>query len=286
MMRENVALLCKRQTKRLPFSYIFVSNKVTESCAFESAYANVSVFPLYVYTSLFVTEDATRAANLSPGFITAVTRNLGLKYIPVRKGKPEFTFGPEDVLHYTYAVFHSLTYRTRYAEFLKIDFPRLPLTSDLDLFRSLCSLGADLVALHLLEDDYPTASWNVGRIGKSPLQSPITTFVEREIGTRMGKFSKSKCYQDGRVYLDTSQLKRSSYFDGVPGEVWNFHIGGYQVCYKWLYDRRAKGSAPGRTLTDEDIAHYQRIVVALKETIRLMGEIDEVIEANGGWPIE
>jgi len=102
----------------------------------------------------------------------------------------------------------------------------------------------------------------------------------------MGTFSKSTCYQDGKVYLDTSQRKHSSYFDGVPEEVWNFHIGGYQVCRKWLYDRRGTKGVPGRTLTTGDIAHYQRIVVALKETIRLMEEIDEVIEAHGGWPIE
>ena len=188
------------------------------------------------------------------------------------------------IFHYAYAVFHSPNYRARYAEFLKIDFPHLPLTSDLDLFRWLCALGADLVALHLLEDDYPAASWNqTGRA--SPLQHPITTFVEGVNDTTMGAFSKSTCYQDGKVYLDTSQRKRSSYFAGVPEDVWNFHIGGYQVCYKWLYDRRGTGSEPGRTLTADDIAHYQRIVVALKETIRLMEEIDEVIEAYGGWPM-
>ena len=105
-------------------------------------------------------------------------------------------------------------------------------------------------------------------------------------GTPMGAFSKSTCYQDGKVYLDTSQRKRSSYFDGVPEEVWNFHIGGYQVCHKWLYDRRGTRGEPGRTLTEEDIAHYQRIVVALQETIRLMEEIDQIIEAHSGWPIE
>ena len=74
--------------------------------------------------------------------------------------------------------------------------------------------------------------------------------------------------------------------DGVPEDVWNFHVGGYQVCYKWLYDRRGKRGEPGRTLTEEDITHYQRIVVALQETMRLMEEIDEVIDGQGGWPIE
>lgn len=214
----------------------------------------------------------------------------------LERGPGGEVFTPEDIFHYAYAIFHSPTYRTRYAEFLKIDFPRLPLTSDVSLFRALAALGADLVALHLLEDDYPAASWNPpqsphpwGEAG-SPLQHPITTFVEGANGATMGAFSKSACYENGpdhsgRVYLDTSNRARSSYFDGVPEDVWNFHVGGYQVLYKWLYDRRGSGGDPGRTLTPEDIAHYQRIVVALKETMRLMTEIDAVIEDHGGWPI-
>jgi len=84
------------------------------------------------------------------------------------------------------------------------------------------------------------------------------------------------------LHNGAAQRKRSSYFDGVPEEVWNLHIGGYQVCHKWLYDRRGKKAMPGRTLIADDIAHYQRIVVALKEAIRLMEEIDEVIEAHSG----
>ena len=74
---------------------------------------------------------------------------------------------------------------------------------------------------------------------------------------------------------------------GVPEAVWNFRIGGYQVCEKWLKERQAKGGknpSPGRVLSDEDINHYQKIIVALSETIRIMGEIDEVIEEHGGWP--
>jgi len=74
------------------------------------------------------------------------------------------------------------------------------------------------------------------------------------------------------------------YFDGVPEQVWDFHIGGYHVCYKWLKDRGPKKGNPGRVLTPEDIAQYQKIVVALNETIRIMKEIDEVIEEHGGWP--
>ena len=90
-------------------------------------------------------------------------------------------------------------------------------------------------------------------------------------------------YGDEFVYLD----KACTYgFDGMPEAVWNFRIGGYQVCEKWLKDRGPKKGQPGRLLSPEDIDHYQRIVVALHETIRIMGEIDEAIDEHGGWPIE
>ena len=91
-------------------------------------------------------------------------------------------------------------------------------------------------------------------------------------------------YSDETVWIDKAKTRG---FRGVPEEVWNFHIGGYQVCEKWLKDRQAKGGKnprPGRVLTDEDIDHYQNIVVALSETIRIMAEIDQVIESHGGWP--
>ena len=162
----------------------------------------------------------------------------------------------EDIFHYAYAVFHSPGYRSRYAEFLKIDFPRLPLTGNLELFRALARLGGELTALHLLE---------------SPkLAQPITAFI----GGRHPEVEKIS-WSRHTVWVDKAQ---TTGFQGVREDVWNFHIGGYQVCEKWLKDRK------GRTLTKDDLAHYQKIVVALSETIRFMAEIDQVIESHGGWP--
>jgi hypothetical protein len=162
-----------------------------------------------------------------------------------------------DVLHYAYSVFYSPRYRNRYAEFLKIDFPRLPLTGSLSLFRALCALGKELTGLHLLE--------------APSLEQPITRYLGEGDDQVARGYPK---YEDGAVRINPGQG-----FQGVPQAVWEFHIGGYQVCEKWLKDRR------GRQLSPEDIAHYQKIVVALHETIRLMGEIDQVIEQHGGWPI-
>jgi len=295
--KDNLCLLSSRQQATPGYRHCWVARDPANDCVASTTSREANqVFPLYLYPSsaggsLFDNQEPTNAPgdrrpNLNPDFISDLSRNLGLCFVPDGRGELSQTFGPEDVLHYAYAIFHSPTYRTRYADFLKRDYPRLPLTSDRELFAALCGLGTDLVALHLLEDDYPAASWNVGRFAKSPLQEPITTFVERATGTTMGAFSKSKCYEDAKVYLDTSQRSRSSYFDGVPEDVWDFHIGGYQVCRKWLYDRRGKRGQPGRILTADDITHYQRVVVALKETMRLMEEIDEAIEAHGGWPIE
>ncbi|MEO8727292.1 MAG: type ISP restriction/modification enzyme [Acidobacteriaceae bacterium] len=160
------------------------------------------------------------------------------------------------IFNYAYAVFHSPGYRNRYAEFLKIDFPRLPLTGDLELFRALARHGCDLVAVHLLESPKP--------------DKPLTTYT----GPTNPEVEKIS-YARAAVWLDKDQ---TCGFRGVTEALWNFHIGSYQVCDKWLKDRK------GRTLSNDDVAHYQKIVVALSETIRLMNEIDEVIEKHGGWP--
>jgi len=165
------------------------------------------------------------------------------------------TFGPEDVLDYIYAVLHSPTYRKRYAEFLKIDFPRIPLTSDVGLFQRLCALGRELVALHLME--HPV-------LDESPAK--LEPAGSNEVGTvRYDQEAQ-------RVYINKQQ-----YFAPVEPEVYAFQVGGYQVLNKWLKDRK------GRTLTFEDVRHYGKVVVALRETRRLMAEIDEAIP---GWPIE
>jgi predicted helicase len=177
-----------------------------------------------------------------------------LKWIQDGRRDLKGSVGPEDAFRYAYTVLHSPTYRARYAEFLKIDFPRLPLTSSLELFRALAALGGELVALHLM--------------GSPKLNRHLTKFV----GQGDNEVVKVR-YEDETVWINPAQG-----FRDVPEDVWQFHIGGYQVCEKWLKDRK------GRELSADDITHYHKIVVALNETIRLMAEIDKVIDAHGGWP--
>jgi predicted helicase len=169
------------------------------------------------------------------------------------RGDLKGTFGPEDVFHYIYAVFHSPEYRRRYAEFLKIDFPRVPMPKSKQLFRKLCKVGEKLTKLHLMEAEVLQGADKrvfFGVEGGKVVEKGYPKYVAHADEPKKGK-----------VYINKDQ-----YFEGVTPDVWEFHIGGYRVCEKWLKDRR------GRTLSYEDISHYQKIVVALGETIRLMNE--------------
>jgi len=230
---------------------------------------------LKVLARLYPKDSYTRLPNLAPEFIVEIERRVGLQFIAEGCGDLDSSFGPEDIFHYIYALLHSPTYRERYAKFLRTDFPRIPLTSNRDLFRTLCHLGADLVALHLLEDNYPAASWTRTR-KPSPLAQLLTSYPvagSNEVGREYPKFvASADAPESGRVYIN-----RDQYFEGVPTEVWEFQVGGYQVCERWLKDRR------GRRLTYDDLIHYQRVIVALSETIRLMNEIDAAIPS---WPIQ
>jgi len=270
---KNLGLVCCRQQSQVgEWALVGIADNIVESCYISNKTREINyLFPLYLYpveekeqpdksggkeggVQPAMQTQAKREPNLNLEFIKAVSEKLELKFIEVGKGDLKETFSPEDIFNYAYAVFHSPTYRSRYAEFLKIDFPRLPLTSNKELLKALAAKGADLVALHLME---------------SPLLNNLITRYPVAGSNTVEKVS----YDDNnqRVYINKTQ-----YFEGVPLGVWNFHIGGYQVCNKWLKDRK------GRKLTHSEAQHYQKIVVALKETIRLMAEIDALIP---GWPL-
>jgi predicted helicase len=257
---DNLGLGSTRATEiGAGWEHIFAFNTLFTHHSVSLKEANY-LFPLYLYlgekkSDLFDQDSSGPASvgripNLSPEFITDLSAKLKLKFQPDGGGDLKKTFGPEDIFHYTYAVLYAPSYRTRYAEFLKRDFPRLPLTSDAKLFAKLCALGQELVALHLMTTHaaaictYPIAGSN-----------------------RVDKVS----FDAGRISINTEQ-----YFDGVPTEVWNYHIGGYQVAHKWLKDRK------GRLLSFADLQHYQHVIGALAQTIRLQAEINTTIPA---WPL-
>jgi predicted helicase len=254
---KNLGLVSARSNKSADMDHFFCSRTITETKCGEST-TQSCLLPLYLYGAEGEMRfgDSGRRTNLNPIFTTRLSQSLGLRFFEQESGDLQNTLGPEDVFCYIYAVLHSPMYRERYAEVLRQDFARVPICSNSDLFEALVEKGAELTALHLME---------------SPLLANLITKYPVSGTNIVEKVSYVEATQ--RVFINATQ-----YFEGVPPEVWAFHIGGYQVAQKWLKDRK------GRTLTYDDLIQYQRIIVALKETIRVMREIDEVIERYGGWP--
>jgi hypothetical protein len=160
---------------------------------------------------------------------------------------------------------------------MRSDFPRVPITRDRELFRFLCAKGESLVSLHVMES--PTLAKSITRY-PIPGSDIVEAGYPRYFAAGEPEPGTGAALTESRLYINKGDQRsgvRAQYFAGIPQEVWEFHIGGYQVCEKWLKDRR------GRKLGNHDITHFERIVVALAETIRLMDEIDDAIP---GWPLE
>jgi predicted helicase len=262
----NLGLVtCRQQSQPVVWRHVSVCRTVMESTFVSNNTREINyLFPLYLYpngdeliqASPWPAGKDGRRPNLSAPFVADLSSRLRLKFVSDGVGDRKKTFGPEDIFHYIYAIFHSPTYRTRYAEFLRIDFPRVPLTSDRKLFARLCDLGAELVGLHLLENTpMPRATYPIA--GNNRVERP--------------HYKPQTDEAPGRVYVNSTQ-----YFDDIPQDVWEFHVGGYKVCEKWLKDRK------GRTLTYDDIETYRKITEAIRQTIRLMSAIDAFIPA---WPL-
>jgi len=247
MMRENMGLITSRQVLR-EFRHVFVADKITNFNSIDTAgrFGSGYLFPLYLYPDiskkdLFSELEAggERKPNLNPKVVATLTAAYGEEPTP------------EDIFHYVYAVLYADTYREKYAEFLKIDFPRIPFTADFELFQTLAALGKRLVSLHLLRPE--------------ELDPPAARFQGQGDNRVARTQSQGFRYepQEERVYVNKTQ-----YFEPVPLELWEYQIGGYQVLAKWLKDRRE------RQLNLEEIKTYCRVVTAIQRTIALQEEID------------
>lgn len=188
--------------------------------------------------------DTERRPNLDANIWAEISRHAGKDTTP------------EEVFDYIYGVLHSRRYRKRYREFLKVDFPRIPYPESAAQFGHFVSYGHRLRELHLLHA--LPASAGLPDMPTCPGRPSVATFPVSGTCT-----VEQPRYAAGRVYINATQ-----YFDHVPEAAWQFYIGGYQPAQKWLKDRK------GRTLSFDDIAHYQKIICVLLETDRLMGEID------------
>ncbi len=253
--RNNLSLVFMRQVALDgDYSHFSVSKYLVDSRAFYSNKGTMALAPLYLYQAeqkdLASNSKTTRKPNFAPEFIQDLETRLTLQFIPEERGDFKTTISALDIFYYMYAVFHSPNYRKRYAEFLKIDFPRLPLTNDKVLFKNFADLGEQLVKVHLMEMDI-----------ENECSFPI------EGSNLIEKIT----YKDNKVYINKTQ-----YFDNVAPEFWDFHIGGYQVCHKWLKDRK------GKLLNYDECMHYLYILAAIEETQKLMMQID----ASVSFPLE
>ena len=253
--KENIVLITTNQAAK-GYKHIFVSTSLSSRSILDNSglFGAGRLFPLYLYPEIKAQptfdQTAKRTPNLNTEIVNQIAEKLNLTFtnepFDYAQGDIRKTFAPIDILDYIYAVLHSPTYREKYKEFLKIDFPRVPYPKDKETFWKLVKLGGEIRQIHLLES--PTVDQYI-------TQYPID-------GNNI--VTKPK-YQDSKVFINDIQ-----YFDNVPQIAWNFYIGGYQPAQKWLKDRK------DRKLEFEDILHYQKIIVALTETDRLMKEIDKI----------
>jgi predicted helicase len=247
--KNNLGICLMRQFfQDAPYSHTYITNSLIDERTMYSNRGGTYLFPLYIFDNeqKKLGQTGNRTPNFNMKIISQVADKLGLNFTNEKENTKD-TFAPIDILDYIYAVLHSPKYRDKYKEFLKIDFPRVPYPSDNNIFWSLVQLGSELRQLHILEI--------------SELENFITSFPVSGSNEVVKKLE----LKDNKVYINHEQ-----YFDGVSEIIWNFYIGGYQPAQKWLKDRK------GRVLTADDIQHYQKIIVALTETDRIMKEIDQI----------
>ncbi|MCU0645812.1 MAG: DNA methyltransferase, partial [bacterium] len=252
--KENLGLIThKREELDIPWSHALITSCITEHGALSTKTTNYH-FPLYLYqvkentrrssaTIMMVFDEQAKYYVCKPNIDAMLYEELHKAF----KKKPT----PEDILYYIYGIFYSNTYREKYAVFLKIDFPRVPFTSDYELFKQIGKFGKQLAELHLLKSE---------RLNKS-----IARFQGAGENDRIEKVQYNET--DQRIYIN-----QEKYFEGIPPAVWNYHIGGYQVCNKWLKDRK------GRLLSLAEIEVYCKIITAIHFTIKIHKEIDPIYE--------
>ena len=258
---ENVAMCVGRAGEAVgdaTWNLVSISKTITDLNVFRRG--GTPVFPLYHYTG----QGDHRLHNISQSFVEEVCQHLNyeidpadaMRFISDGKGDLHTTIGPEDIFHYIYAILHAQTYRQRYANQLKSDFPHIPLTTNPTLFQKLVSLGEQLKRLHLFQgNDTNLPAFPVG----GSTQIKRVQWIE----------------VDQRVSINSTQ-----YFAPIRREVWEFRVGGHCPAEKWLTDRKS------RTLTFDEIEHYRRICGALDKTVKIMEDIDDTIAEHGGWPLE
>ena len=238
---DSLSLVVCKQMATNNWSLVLAAHGLVDDCYVSNKTKERGyVFPLYLYTDNI--DKVTKTPNLDAKIVAKIEKAVGKTT-------------PEDIFNYIYAVLHTPEYRTKYKEFLKIDFPRIPYPKDAKTFKALVEKGAALVATHLLKS---------AAVTDDVAASDVAVFA-----TEGANLVDKPTYANGSVKINREQA-----FANVPEKAWDFYIGGYQPAQKWLKDRK------GRILSAEDVRHYRQIIHALLETDRLMGELSQL---SGEW---
>jgi len=248
LLKDNIGLVLKRGFDEPNSSPCFIVNSISDRRGWSrpGMQGAESIIPIYLYNfDDAFTSKLYRKPNLNNGIIENISKNVNLTFTEDEPTDKENTFSVYNLIDYIYAVLNSPEYYLKYFEYIKIDFPKVPFPKK-STFKRLVKLGSELRTIHLFESDVLN-----NFIASYPVDG--TNSVDK-IG-----------FSNNRVMINADQ-----YFDKVPEIAWNFYIGGYQPAQKWLKDRK------GRTLTTDEIMHYQKIIVALTETDKIMKKIDEV----------
>jgi len=240
MMKENLGIIVpKRVETKIPWKHVLCTDEIIEHVAVSLKTIDY-LFPLYIYPFTdkkdIFSHTEERHINIRPNLFATLSEVY----------KKEIS--PEEIFQYIYAILYSNIYRTKYAEFLKIDFPRIPFANNYSLFIKMAKYGQELVDIHLLKS--------------KELDPPVAKFQEKG-DNKVDKLIYNE--KEKRLYFNQSQ-----YFEGITEEIWQYQIGGYQICSKWLKDRK------GRILSLRDIKHFCRVITALKKTIETQKEIDKL----------
>jgi hypothetical protein len=241
MLHENLGLCFMRQFSGVSgYSHFLITLNIVDNRTFFSSKGTIQFAPLFLYPfaekkDLFNQHQIEKEPNIHQALFE--------KLSAVYRKKPT----PKDILYYIYGIFYSNIYRKTYAEFLKIDFPRVPFTTNYNLFKEVAKLGKELADLHLLKSHI--------------LDKPIAKYQGAGDNDRIEKVIYND--EEQRIYIN-----KEKYFEGIKAEVWNYHIGGYQVLQKYLKDRK------GRIM--DDAPRYCRIIAALSKTIEIQEKLDGI----------
>jgi predicted helicase len=250
LKKENIGLCFSRQIVSEHWKHIFITNKILDACLVSIKTREWTyIAPLYIYhDSSSLTQNNGQTEKM-PNFTKRFQRYIKKQY-------PSKTATPEQILGYIYAVMHSPVYRKTYLEFLKIDFPRIPFTSDFNNFKTLSDLGTELIEHHLMKKSYPDNQVSFPQNGDDVVQRI--------------RFVCDKNTHTGNIFINKDQ-----YFGNIPVHAWEFYIGGYKVLDKWLKSRK------NRVLTYQEKEHFKKIVNILNFTHRCMHRIEKLFAHSG-----